>query len=302
MFLILKVFLFRYFRIKKQEGYRLAHTFFYDSTLICPPVLKLLGYRVIVSRRDMGYWYTNLNLVWLRANRFLVDKVIANSNAVKLLTMQKEGYKNLKVDVIYNGYPETFVESAYQMCNRVFDDGEFRVVLVANIRPIKRIQDAILAVKHAHQKIPNIKLYVIGDFNHSHLKELCIEHNIQSLVKFIGPRNDVLDLVSMCHVGILCSASEGFSNAIIEYMQTGIPVVCTDVGGNPEIVENGVNGFLYDVGDIQALSTYLVKLAEDHKLRIKMGQAGKRLVSEHYTLSKVVGSYQDLYTRVMSDA
>ena len=75
--------LYRFFRQKKQQGFCLAHIFFNDASIICPPILKLLGYRVIISRRDMGYWQNRVNLVPLRLNAHIVDRVIVNSEAVR---------------------------------------------------------------------------------------------------------------------------------------------------------------------------------------------------------------------------
>ena len=64
------IVLFNFFKKRKLEGFRLGHIFFNDASIICPPILKLLGYRVLVSRRDMGYWYNKLNLPLLKINSY----------------------------------------------------------------------------------------------------------------------------------------------------------------------------------------------------------------------------------------
>ena len=287
--------LFRYFRSKKRNGFYIAHTFFCDSSLICPPILKVLGYNVLISRRDMGYWYTMPNLAWLKMNAFVVDRVTVNSAAVKSITMQREGYPDGKVSVIYNGYQDVGESSSVAVNHEQFREGELRVALVANIRPIKRIYDAIHAVKILSGEFQNIVLYVIGDGDYSQLEHLAGELGVKPVVRFIGPRDDVLKLMPMFDVGILCSESEGFSNTIIEYLQSGLPVVCSSVGGNPEIIENGVNGFLYEKGDFYALAESIAQLARDKDLRVKMGRTGREKVIKNYSLAKYIDRYQRIY-------
>lgn len=287
--------LYRYFWDKKREGYGIAHTFFVDASLICPPILKLLGYRVIVSRRDMGYWYTKPGLALLRINAHYVDRVIANSKAVRKITIRKEGYRPDKVCVIYNGYQEG-AERRGQAINAVTAPSEhLKIVLVANIRPIKRISDAVHSVAMLRNDRPEIGLYIVGDGDSAPLKALARKEGVGESVHFLGSRSDILDLLQDFDIGILCSESEGFSNTIIEYQQCGLPVVCSRVGGNPEIIEHGVNGYLYEAGDISALAECIDKLASDALLRASIGHAGRDKVLNSYSLDKYLEGHRKLY-------
>jgi glycosyltransferase involved in cell wall biosynthesis len=292
--------LFSYLLRKKRENYSLAHIFFNDPSMICPLLLKLLGYKIIISRRDMGYWYTWLNLLLLRINTLFVDHVIANSEAVKKITMSKEGYKSDYVAVIYNGYQESAIVDSVVKNDIDFDDSEIRIGLVANIRPIKRIADAINAINIIHDTDKKVVLYVVGDGDKSQLLELAETLGITLSVRFLGPRDDIPQLLLLFHVGILCSESEGFSNTLIEYMQSGLPVVCSNVGGNPEIVEHDVNGFLYEMGDIQILAKHILELIVDDSLRERMGLLGMEKVKENYSLNNYVDHHQRLYEELLS--
>ena len=297
--------LFCFFRGKKQQGYGLAHIFFNDASMICPAILKLLGYKVIISRRDMGYWYNWLNLAVLRINRLFVDLVIANSEAVKHITMAKEGFKSEDVAVIYNGYQELDRSEADVDClmkgllNNP-DEDTIRIVLVANIRSIKRIHDAIYAIKIVRDSNSNVALYIIGDGDQSQLRELSGNLDIVSSIQFLGPREDVLNLLPLFDIGVLCSESEGFSNTLVEYMQSSLPVICSSVGGNTEIVENGITGFLYEVGDTQVLAKHIQILAEDEQLRDDMGHAGANKVKNNYSQAKFIDLHQRLYENLLS--
>ena len=97
--------MFRFARRKKKEGVALCHVFFNDSSVICPPVFSLVGIPTVISRRDMGYWYTGRYLRALRLTARFVRGVVANSEAVKQVTAEKEGYSASRISVIYNGYP-----------------------------------------------------------------------------------------------------------------------------------------------------------------------------------------------------
>lgn len=290
---------YRYFRRKKKEGFTIAHTYFNDSAMICPPVLKLLGYRILVSRRDMGYWYSNMILWVLRLNALFVDYVVANSRAVRDITIRQEHYRDDKVKVIYNGYQEFDNIAASEIKDIPLHDGEFRIVLVANIRPIKRIQDAIQAVGIVSSIVPEAVLYVIGDGDSSALETASSRYCVGDKVRYLGSRDDILKLLPMFDIGILCSESEGFSNTIIEYLQSGLPVVCSRVGGNPEIIEDGVNGYLYEMGDVPVLAACIEKLAGDEVLRKKLGSSGRDIVKNNYSLEEYIAHHERLYEELM---
>jgi glycosyltransferase involved in cell wall biosynthesis len=252
----------------------------------------------------MGYWYSRFNLIPLRINAYYVDRVIVNSQAVKNITVLKENYFPQKVDVIYNGYSGCDHDPTPSILDErlasKFEDGDFRIVLVANIRPIKRIADAIYALEKISENIPTANLYIIGDGDSSDLQKIVEVLDVTTKVHFLGARDDVLDLLPHFDIGILCSESEGFSNTLIEYFQAGLPVVCTDVGGNAEIIDNGVNGFLYEVGDVQALAAHIITIESDGLLRSKMGMSGKDKVERHYSLTQTVEQHQQIYQEVLS--
>lgn len=288
--------LFRFFTQKKREGFRLAHIFFNDASIICPPILRLLGYRVIISRRDMGYWLTRFKLLPLRLNSLIVDRVAVNSRAVKDVTVAREGYRPERVEVIYNGYDPAEAHAVGDAED--MRGGMLKLVLVANIRPVKRIQDAIRALALLRESCPDSALYIIGDGDQAGLVSLCSELGIVEHVHFMGPRSDVPALLFRFDIGLLCSESEGFSNTLIEYLQAGLAVVCTRVGGNPEIIEHGRTGLLYPAGDVAALADSCRELAVNPHTRAELGQAGKQRVQREYSLAGMIHRYQTLYTSV----
>ena len=287
--------LFRFLVEKRRAGFRIAHVFFNDASIICPPILKLLGYRIIISRRDMGYWLNRHNLLPLRINQHYVDKVIVNSHAVKEVTVTMEGYKNENVVVIYNGYEASELTHVNNV-DGTFNGTFLKMVLVANIRPLKRIHDAIHALSILRKTCPNSHLYIVGGGDSSELEALCNSLGLVEYVSFLGMRKDVQALLPSFDIGLLCSESEGFSNTLIEYLQAGLAVICSDVGGNREIIMHGVNGLLYTAGDVDALVENLLKIVNEPSLRARLGDAGRIMVQEDYCMQRMLSLHEQLYS------
>lgn len=297
------IYLYKYLLLKKKEEFKIAHIFFNDASILCPFFLKILNYKVIISRRDMGYWYSKLNLLILNFNKIFVDLVIANSEAVKKITIIKEGYDDCKVIVIYNGYSEIQNNFNYKKAiinETIIKPNEIKLVLVANIRPIKRITDAIIALQAVKSNYKNIALYIIGDGDKSNLIKLSNKLGLSYSVHLLGTRNDIEKLLPFFDIGILCSESEGFSNTIIEYCSKSLPVICTNVGGNPELIKHDINGFLYEVGDVEALANYIVRLVKNKNLRVELGKNGFKYVKENFSISKYIKQHENIYERLIN--
>lgn len=297
--------LYKYGRLMQNKGFKLAHVFFNDPSVVCPPVFFACGIRTIISRRDMGYWYTKKIKFILRLSGLFVSRVVANSNAVKRITMDSEGYSDDAVSVIYNGFDEKASESdrKSEICARLRDlkdEGRLVIGLVANIRPIKRIDDAILALGQLKNSHPNLDLVVIGGGDSSELISYADELGVVNRVHFMGASCDVVPCLSYFDIAVLSSESEGFSNSLVEYMRAGLPVVCSAVGGNPEAVENGVNGFLYPAGDADELRKAVEKLAEDKLLRAKMGAKGREMALHRYSMDAMISAHTALYQNYLS--
>lgn len=283
-------------------GYSIAHIFFNDPSVIGPPVFRLNGFKVLISRRDMGYWYTPAYTRLLKLNRFFLSAAVTNSAAVKQITSEVEKIPPHKVHVIYNGYEDLDCSQSIPGDWAAFvEPGDFVIGMVANIRPIKRMEDAIEALAKVYSLYPRAKLVVIGDGDSSLLTERAERLGVSHRVCFIGSRSNAVDYIRHFDVGVLCSQSEGFSNALIEYMQCGKPVVCSRVGGNPEIVRHGNNGFLYEIGDTTSLANHLQYLIEKAKERDEMGQSAQAIVREQFSMKRMVDAHIELYGLVLNE-
>lgn len=286
---------YRYARELKADGIRLAHVFFNDASVICPPVMRLAGLRTIISRRDMGFWYNGLYLRALAHTGRFVSAAVCNSQAVAEITGRMEGLPPEKLHVIYNGYPDTACEHLGKSAGDA--TGPLVIGLVANLRPIKRIDDLIRACGLLHKSGYNLEVRIAGGGDQDDYRELAEQLGIGNRVTFLGSVSNAEDCIREFDIAVLCSETEGFSNAIIEYMRAGKPVVCTRTGGNPEIVTDGKNGYLVPVGDVDALAEAIRSLMDNPELRTAMGKAALDAMAGKYSMDNMVQQHVSLYDR-----
>ncbi|MBJ6137687.1 glycosyltransferase family 4 protein [Marinobacter litoralis] len=285
---------YSYGRHLKKNGFDLVHVFFNDASVLCPPAMSLAGLKTVISRRDMGFWYNKKYLQALRLTKRFVAAVVCNSQAVANITASSEGIPARKIKVIYNGYPATKIQKNGP--NAEYKKSDPVVIgVVANLRPIKRIEDLIKAVAKLRKAGLRSSLNIVGGGDPTHYVQLADELGIRDCTHFLGSQAEPEKFIKDFDVAVLCSETEGFSNAIIEYIRCGKPVVCTRTGGNPEIVQHGENGYLVDVGDVSALAEMLKKLIENPELRERMGRRGAVDVAERYNLNTMLDQHISLY-------
>jgi glycosyltransferase involved in cell wall biosynthesis len=125
------------------------------------------------------------------------------------------------------------------------------------------------------------------------------EAGVAHLAWLPGERADVPDVMRGLDLFVLPSRAEGISNTILEAMACACPVLATRVGGNAELVDAGATGELVPPGDVEAMAQALAALAADPARAVRMGQAGRLRVEQHFSLQAMVGAYQDLYARLL---
>jgi L-malate glycosyltransferase len=278
----------------------IVHAFFQDASIMGPIAAKLLGARYVAGRRDMGIWYTRWNLSLLKLESRLVDCVIANSNAVRAMVAAEEGIPESRISVIYNGLDEV---DDFGHESTILDDsippGAPVIGIVANLRPVKRHADLIKAFARVKKTVPVAHLVIAGEGDlHQSLQELATSEGVADSTHFMGRVEAVEKIIRRFTVGVLCSESEGLSNAIMEYLREGKPVVCTNVGGNPELITDEQNGFLYPVGNEDVLVDRLVRILKDSELSQAMGRAALRSI-ESMTMTNMVRSHMVVYASMI---
>jgi glycosyltransferase involved in cell wall biosynthesis len=282
----------------RRRAVRVAHVYFNDASLVAPPFCRLAGARVVVSRRDMGFWYTPQILRVLRLTNRFVTGMIVNSEAVGANVSRQERYSPARTHVLRNGIDVSAVgrrpafQGLRERCGIGPDDPV--IGMVAHFHPWKRQRDLVQAFREVLRTHPSAHLLFVGSGKcEAEVRALC-DGALEQRVHFLGAVPDAVPLVRHFTVGVLCSDSEGLSNAVLEYQACGVPVVCTNVGGNGELVQDGRNGFLTAPGDVPALADRLGRLLDDPGLRCAMGARG-RAVAEAHSLAAMAEAHMALY-------
>ena len=150
------------------------------------------------------------------------------------------------------------------------------------------------------QRFPDAVALLIGEGQaRAELEQRVAELGLGQAVRLLGSRDDARALLGLVDLVVHPSQQEGFSNAILEAMAAGKPVVATDVGGNPEAVVDGVTGLLVPPGDPGGLATAIIRLLGDPASREAFGKAGRARAAELFTLDGMIRKYEGLYERLI---
>ncbi len=175
---------------------------------------------------------------------------------------------------------------------------------VGRTMPVKNHPLFIRAIARLKEKGYPVRAAIIGQSrlhtNRPELEGMVNEYDLDDQFQFWGPQEDIPGYLNAFDIFVLPSLSEGCSNVIQEAMATGLPVVASRVGGNPELIEDGKTGLLFKSNDISEFVTKLERLIEDRELMDTLGKAGREHALKNFSLDTMVRSYQSLYLRHMN--
>ncbi|MCH7987713.1 MAG: glycosyltransferase, partial [Planctomycetes bacterium] len=242
--------IFRLARIMRRHGTKVAELYFVEGHFLGAIAAKLAAVSLVLSwRRDLAYQYGRKEKWMTKIANPLVTRILANSNAVRDAISQIEGIPQDRFDVIYNGVDlDKFDRQTQQSTSDQFQEfsKDKRVVsLLANLRPIKNIRCFLQAARLVAEDRDDVVFLVLGSGEEEvALKRYADELGINHRIFWAGSVSEPAPYLKRSEVGCLSSDSEGLPNAVVEYMAAGLPVVATAVGGIPEVVIDGVTGFL----------------------------------------------------------
>jgi glycosyltransferase involved in cell wall biosynthesis len=287
-----------------------VHFFLPAAYLVGAPLAALAGSPIrVMSRRSLNAYQAVYPFVPAveRALHRTMTAVLGNSLSVVRELRDQEGVPASKLGLIYNGLDTSRfaqVEPSDQARAALgLPPGDFVMVTVANLIPYKGHADLLAALGRAQSGLPsNWRLLVVGrdDGIGTELKRLCTELGLGEHVDFLGARNDIPRLLAAADVGLLCSHEEGFSNALLEGMAAGLPMIATDVGGNAEAVIDQENGLIVPAKDPARLADAVLRLANDPPLRARLGAAARARVAQYFSLERCVDGYDALYRALLA--
>lgn len=288
-------------KLIKQGNYNLTHSFFtvpcgflsmaYHRLYKIPYIVSLRGADVPgYSERFLFIYFILkplIKLIWKKSSA-----VVSNSQGLKDLALQTRPEQ--EISIVYNGIDiEAFkpAELEHQMSKFIITTGASRVT------HRKGLNYLIAAVAKLAPKYPNISVKIMGDGNaKKELETLAEKLDTQERVEFLGriAREETAPFYQEAGVFVLPSLNEGMSNAMLEALASGLPIVATDTGGSKELIKEGENGFIIKFKDSDDIAEKLEILINNSELVRSMGQASRRR-AEKMSWQKVAEEYYKLY-------
>jgi glycosyltransferase involved in cell wall biosynthesis len=261
---------------------------------------------IITSKRALGRHQDRRPASkWLdRIANALSDVITANSQAVANDTQARDGYDVSRIVVIPNGLDFTRLDEARQNRREVrtklgLSETDIAIVMVANLIPYKGHNELIEAFARIAADDPRLRLFLIGQDQGiaEALLSNAVRLGVASKINLMGQRSDVPMLLSAMDLGVMSSHEEGFSNALLEKLASGLPVVATNVGGNPEALEGMPDCILVRPQDTDDLARGLREAIGNLRAGDQSRKIRQNRVSERYSVDAMVDAYERLYLR-----
>lgn len=187
------------------------------------------------------------------------------------------------------------------VCGRgYFAEADQKIIMhMSNYRPVKNASHVVEIFDIIQRKIPS-KLILVGDGpDAGNVNGLVRELGLADKAMFLGNQDRVHEILPLADLFLLPSASEAFGLVALEALSCGVPVVGSIVGGLPELISDGVNGYLCPIGDIEAMAKRSLEILTDEKLAKKMSECGRELALEKYKIDNVIDEYLRYYREVL---
>lgn len=290
----------------RRHAFDVVHTHDLWSNLLGVTAARFAGIPAIISsQRDLSHfdWYKGMRRTLLRKVQGMSQAVLVNATPIRDGLLEEGKLDPQKLRVIHNGVDTDRFQHGRRDRDRFVpggDDGMF-VVLVGNMHDdVKGHPWVIGAAPPVVREFPKTRFVFAGDgaFRPT-LERQVADLGLQSNFVFLGRRTDIPDLLASCDIAVLPSRAEGLPNAVLEYMAAGLPTIVSRVGGNPELVQEGVTGMLVPPQDATALSDALLRLLRGPGLARQMAANGRRLATQDFSFDRLIREIDSLYTELL---
>ncbi len=254
--------------------------------------------RVFTLRMESAKKKNDLYHRWIYSN---LTSVLTITKRLRKIVIDNRPISATKVHCLYNGLDIKKLTEGVETRSTIrsrwkINKDSYICGIVGRLDPLKGQRVLIKAATILKSRIPNLILMIVGDETAGEEGELLIlkglveESGLESRVIFTGHQSPPGSIVPAFDVAVMATKRETFGNVAVESSALGIPTIATNAGGAPEIIEDGVNGLLVTPEDPQAFAEAIEKLYHEPELRGKMGEVGRRLMSEKFSVERhVVG-------------
>jgi sugar transferase (PEP-CTERM/EpsH1 system associated) len=262
----------------------------------CATVHSEHGFDVDANSREPWRRVCFRRVAFEMANRVLsVSRQLRDSHA------RRTGFKPERITVIHNGvdrrlFHPDLAERARMREELGLAEDEFCIGCVGNLFPVKDHTTLLAALQELDGKCGKWRVLLAGEGSErARLEAIVAARHWSDRVIFLGTSHRVPELLNAMDVYVLPSVAEGLSNSLLEAMASGLPVIATAVGGNPEVVDDGKSGLLFPVGDSARLAEMLLRLMSQPEVRLEMAQRALRRAREEFSIESMVEKYASLY-------
>jgi glycosyltransferase involved in cell wall biosynthesis len=280
-------------RFWRRQAVDVVQTYFLDSTYFGVPLARLAGVkRVIRVRNNVGHWLTPKHRGLGRLIGRLADVTLTNSEPGRQsLRLAERGNRN-KLVVLENGVD---LDRFTDVPPPVRRDGIVTVGAVGNLRPVKGMDVLVRAAA----RLPGVRFLVAGEGDQrGELQSMIDSLGMTQRFTLLGQVTDMPALFADIDVAVLPSRAEGMSNALLEFMAAGRPVVATRVGANAQVLEAGKHGLLVPPGDDDSLANAISQLVRDERLAMRLAASARGHVEEHYGRKAMRLRFEQFYQRL----
>jgi glycosyltransferase involved in cell wall biosynthesis len=277
-----------------------AHAFDFYANLMLIPAARLARVPVVIgSHRQLGDLQTGRQFRAQNVMFRICDRVVCNSQAAAE-RLREAGVRQRKLVVIPNGLSEdAFVGATPAL---PVSPGVTRIGMISRMNdPAKNHRTFLRVAARLAAKFDHLEFVLVGDGPlRPELETFAAQVGLGRRVCFLGDRHDIPAVLASLNITMLPSSSESLSNVILESMAAGVAVIATDVGGNPELLEDGKTGLLVPLDD-DSFAKAAEQLLLNPEQRKAYGQRAKMAASSRYRLSAISGNYEQLYKSLLAE-
>ena len=275
---------------------------FAAAALLARQLVPELNLRIVTTLHG-----TDITLVGRNPSfKAITGQTIEQCDAVTAVSkfLKEETYRNFQVnkeiDVIYNFIdPQRHAPYQPECLPSLECPDLFTLMHISNFRPVKRVADVVKIFARFNETL-NARLLMVGDGPDAGVaSQVAQELGVADRVEFVGVVDSVAPLLRAANLLLLPSETESFGLVALEAMASGVPVIASNVGGLPEVVEHGVTGFLAPVGDVEQMAHYAIRILSDCATCRAFSRAARARAVEHFDYDNIVPQYEGVYQRVL---
>ena len=262
--------------------------------------------KIITTLHGTDITLIGLEISFLPTMKFSIEKSDGVTSVSTFLKVKTESQYNIKKDIkvipnfinldLYKRVDNRETECLKKKFSK---NGEKILVHTSNFRPLKRVEDCIKIFKKVHDKIPS-KLLLIGDGpDRSTCEYLAKDLGIHDDVTFYGNQESFVEILSIADLFLMPSQSESFGLSALEAMACKVPVISSNAGGLPELNLHGETGYIAEIGDVNKMADYALRLLEDPKKYKIFSQNALERAQTMFSSEKIIPEYEKYYEEVL---